>query len=119
MITQYEAGKLLCDALPALNDTALPSRTSLRIYVYMNRFADLTGEMVKQHNDIAAGKCFALAEHIFSQGDRFVRLLVENIFVFGFSAFLSADTARCKEVVSMIPDVLYRIYTKQIMQSGC
>ena len=119
MITQYEAAKLVCNELPAVNNAVLPSRTSLRIYVYMNRFADITGELVQQRNDVAARKCFALAEQMFRQGDHFVRLLVENIFVFGFSSFLTVETTRCKEIVSMIPDVLYRVYTKQTMQSGC
>lgn len=119
MITQYEANSLLKEEIPQLAGKIYPSRISLEIYASMNYFSDYTKHAIEQHDFNVAKKCFALAEKLYRQGDRIVRLLVENIFVHRFSDFLTNDKVERVVVKSMIPPALYSLYNRQMMQKGC
>lgn len=119
MITQYEVGSLLRREIPQLTGKVCPSKLSLEVYAFMNYFSDYTRQVVEENNFSMARKCFALAERLFRHGDRMVRMLVENIFVFSFSSFLPGNNAERKVIMSMIPADLYSLYIKQVMQSGC
>jgi len=119
MISQYEVGGILRAELPQLATKACPARMSLEVYAFINYFTDYTREVVERHDFSAATKCFQVAENLFRQGDRMVRMLVENVFVYGFSALLPKDHKERSRVRSLIPDILYDVYIKQVMQPGC
>lgn len=76
MITQYEVSHLLKDEIPQLEEKTYPAKLSLEIYAAMNYFTDYTRHAVKEHDLICARKCFALAEKLYRQGDKLVRLLI-------------------------------------------
>lgn len=118
MITQYEVSSLLRQEIPQLDTNAYPSKSSLEVYVSMNFFSDYTKHAVVEHDFNAAKKCFALAERLYLQGDRIVRTLIENIFIYNFSFFLPNDKGERRLIRSMIPFTLYSVYTRQVMQPG-
>lgn len=118
MISQFEVSALLRTEIPQLADKICPSKVSLEVYAFMNYFSDYTKHNIEAHNFNAARKCFALADKLFRHGDAIVRMLIENVFVFGFSAFLPTPGLERSMVLSMIPDKLYRLYLKQVMQSA-
>lgn len=119
MITQYEASNLLKTKIPQLSSKVYPSRVSLDVYACMNYFSDYTKQAVEDHNFNAAKKCFVLAEWLFRHGDRVVKMLIENIFVYGFTSLMPADKEERTIIRSMIPGKLYSLYVRQISQTGC
>jgi hypothetical protein len=119
MITQYEANSLLKEEFPQLAGKIYPSKISLEVYASMNYFSDYTRHAVEEHNFNLAKKCFVLAEKLYREGDRIVRLLIENIFVYSFSNYLPGTKIERAIVRSMIPAALYSLYTRQVMQPGC
>jgi hypothetical protein len=119
MITQYEVTSLLKDTIPQLAGKTYPAKVSLQIYSSINYLSDYTKHVVEEHNFNLARKCFALAEKLYREGDRLVRLLIENSFIYSFSSFMPKDRAEKLMVRSLIPENLYGIYMKQVMQTGC
>ena len=119
MITQYEANSLLRQEVPELNRKVYPSRESLQVYTSMNYFSNYTKHLVHEHNFNAAKRCFNLAERLFRNGDSVVRMLIENVFVYGFSSMLPTDKTDRLIVRSIMPHDLYSLYMKQVNQSGC
>jgi hypothetical protein len=115
MITQYEVTPLLKREIPQLTMKTYPSGTSLEVYVSMNYFSDYTRHAIEQHDFSGVKKCFSLAERLYYQGDRKVRMLIENIFVYAFSSFLSEDKPERKIIKSLVPFNLYSIYCRQLM----
>jgi len=119
MITQYEVSSMLREEIPQLAGKVYPSNISLEVYASMNYFSDFTKHAVQKHDFNLAKKCFALAERLYRQGDRIVRSLIENIFVYGFSDFFPDDKTERLVIRSIIPPKLYSLYINQVMQSGC
>lgn len=119
MITQYDVTPLLKKEIPQLVEKVYPARISLQVYVSMNYFSEYTKHAVEEHDFNLAKKCFALANKLYSEGDRMVRLLVENIFVYSFSAFPFANKEEGVAVKSIIPPLLYALYIRQALKSGC
>jgi len=118
MITQYEVSSLLREQIPQFTSRVSPSGISLEVYGSMNYFSDYTKHAVEEHDFRLAKKCFVLAEKLYREGDRIVRLLVENIFVYGFSSFLFNNKIESKVVKAMIPPALYFLYIRQVLKSG-
>ncbi|MET0463475.1 MAG: hypothetical protein ABW007_09980 [Chitinophagaceae bacterium] len=119
MITQYEVSSLLKSTIPPLSAKTYPSKISLEVYACMNYFSDYTKQAVEEHNFNLAKKCFNLAEALFRDGDKVVKMLIENVFVYGFSSMLPDTKEERAFIRSMIPGRLYALYTKQVSQPGC
>ena len=119
MITQYELPSLIREELPTITPNPYPPHVAMDIYVCINNFTDYTKLMIVEHNYILARKCFHLAARLYKYGDRTVRSLIENIFVFSFSGIFSSRKNENAKLQSMIPPKLYSIYLKQVMTSGC
>ena len=119
MITQYEVPSLLRQEIPQLVEKTYPSKVSLEIYTSIHSFIDFTRHAVEDHNLTLAKKCFALAGNLYRNGDRMVRLIIENSFIYSFSSLMPQDRIEKLIVKSMIPDSLYAVYLKQVMSSGC
>ena len=118
MITKYEVASFLHNELPQLGAKTYFSKPSLEIYIAITQFSDCTKHAVQEHNLGLAKKCFVLAEKLYRYGDNLVRLLIENSFVYSFSSFMLQTQSERMALRSIIPDKLYAIYIKQIMQSG-
>jgi len=119
MITQYEVSSILTQEIPQLSRREYSPQPDLNVYLFMNYFLGYTRQTVGRHQYFAAKKCFSLAERFYRQGDPVVRSLIENIFVFGLTSVLALAGTEKTLVRSLIPDTLYRLYLKQIYQSGC
>ena len=119
MITEYELPSLIREELPTLTGNLYPAHVTMDIYVSINDFTDYTKLMVKEQNLLLAGKCFQLAARLYKYGDRTVRSLIENIFVYSFSGIFSRVENENARLQSIVPPYLYSIYLKQIMTSGC
>lgn len=118
MITQYEITNLLKEEIPQLGEKFYLSKITLEVYVSINYFSDYTKQVLEKHDFNLAKKCFFLAEKLYKEGDKVVRFLIENIFVYNFSGFLFNNKVESTVVKSMIPPVLYSLYISQVAQSG-
>jgi hypothetical protein len=122
MITQYEFPLLLKEAIPQM---PVPVKIQASrfittdIYCSMNSFSVFTKHAVDKHNFGLAKKCFAFAERLYRQGDSMVRLLIENIFVYSFSSFVTGNGIEKIMLKKMIPAALYAVYIKQVTSGGC
>lgn len=119
MITRYEAPVLLKSSIPGLEQTCIPTRASLDIYVAINSFTDFTRHAVEDHNMPLAKRCFFMAGKLYREGDSLVRMLIENCFVFSFSAFMPNNRQEKLILKSIIPSSLYNLYVKQVSAGGC
>lgn len=118
MITQYEIPGLLMDEIPDLFTKINTGRVSMEIYTSIYYFTEYTRHVLEEHNFIQAKKCFIIAEKLYRYGDRMVKRLIENNFIFSFTSFMPTDTAEKLLVKSLIPDILYTLYIKQIMSNA-
>ncbi len=119
MITQYEVPSLLKEELPKISGDNYPSRITMDLYKSMQCFSDYTRSAVLDHNLHLAKKCFSLAGKLYRQGDKMVKNVIENTFVFSFTSFMPSDRVEKLILQSMIPATLYAVYMKQVMGSGC
>ncbi|MGN6492185.1 MAG: DUF7674 family protein [Agriterribacter sp.] len=119
MITQYEVPAMVREEIPPLSAVPHLCRQSMEVFASMHDLTDCARHSVEEHNFTLARKCFMLAEKLYRHGDRVVRMLVENIFVYGFSTILPNDKKEVELVRAAIPPTLYNLYLKQIMSSGC
>lgn len=119
MITQYEVPGLLREEIPCMPVHPFPGRASLEVYASINSFTDYTKHAVKEHDLGIAGKCFALAEKLYRNGDALVKLLIENSFVYSISSYMPFDMAEKNKLKAVIPATLYDVYIRQVMHSGC
>ncbi|WP_315820023.1 DUF7674 family protein [Paraflavitalea speifideaquila] len=119
MITQYEVPSLLKEELPTITSDNFPARLNMDVYKSMQCFSDYTKTAVLDHNFHLAKKCFSLAGKLYRQGDHMVKNVIENTFVFSFTSFMPNDRVEKLILQSMIPAVLYAVYIKQVMGSGC
>ena len=118
MITQYEVPGYLREQIPSLSSNPLPGRASLEIYAYMNSFSDYTRHAVQEHDLSMAGKCFALAEKLYKEGDNLVKLLIENSFLYSITSYMPMELSEKNKVKAIIPVKLYDVYIKQVTHNG-
>jgi hypothetical protein len=119
MITHFEVPALIRSEIPSLSTVTHCGRATLEVYSSLHDLTDCARHSVEDHNLNLAKKCFILAEKLYRNGDRTVRMLIENIFIFSFSSFMPRDKVEQLVVRSTIPHVLYDIYLKQVMSTGC
>jgi len=113
MITQYEVPYFLRKVFPELELDMYTSKPSLAMYIAMNYFSDYTKHALEDHNFNQAKKCFTLAENLYLNGDRMVRLLIENSFIYTITSVMSHSRNDMFMVKSIMPDTLYKVYRKQ------
>jgi hypothetical protein len=118
MISQYDVSRLLRKEIPSFANNFYPATASTGVYAIMNYFSDYTRQMVKANEMSIARKCFQLADKLFRQGDRIVRALTENVFVYSFSSMLCEDDEKRKSIRELIPASLYSVYINQVTKSG-
>lgn len=119
MITQYEVPSLLKEEMPAISGDSYPARFNMDIYKSVQYFSDYTRKAVLDHNHQLAKKCFTLAGRLYRNGDKIVKNVMENTFVFSFTSFMPNDKIEKLILLSIIPSSLYAAYLRQVMGSGC
>ena len=67
----------------------------------------------------AIKKCFGTCERLYQNGNAFVRMLVENLYIYSLSLHLPADKKRRHEIEELLPPQLSLIYRSQLYQHGC
>lgn len=106
MITQYEISPMLRAEIPAMAYKVYPVRTPMEAYASINDFSDFTIKAIEHHDLVEIKKCFSIAKRLYHQGDKIVRMLMENIFVHAFSSYLDRDNNGAKWVTPLVPSVL-------------
>lgn len=119
MITQYEIPGLIRTEIPSLAEVPHMCRQSMEIFASMHDLTDCARQSVQSHNYSLAKKCFSLAEKLYRHGDRVVKMMVENIFVYAFTTMIPDNRAEVEQVRATIPPTLYQLYIKQVMTPGC
>lgn len=117
MITHFEVHALLQEKIPGLAAKAYPLDVSLEIYASINRFTKYTRDALEKHEFAKAKKCFAVAETLYIKGDVIVRFLIENTFINHFSSHTSGSRSENVIMKSIIPQTLYSVYCKQLVQN--
>jgi hypothetical protein len=105
------------EVLPSISKD-LKKSTPGDIYSSVHVFLDYTFKNIIEHNLSAVKKCFALADKLYSKGDRAVKCALENVFVFSFSNIPVKNNNDKKVILGMIPGTLYSLYMKQVMHPG-
>jgi hypothetical protein len=108
MINQYEVAACLQDELPEVSVAGLDIVANINsLTEYVRRKASLVdlGEV---------RKCMLFAERLYSKGNRYVRDVIENVFVYSFSTLLMGERRRKMQLQALIPLSLYSIYIRQI-----
>jgi hypothetical protein len=119
MITQYEVPSLLNEELPSLENRTCPVHLSMSVYKTIHDFTEYTKSAVQKHHLPLAKKCFKLAEKLYSDGDKIVRMCIENIFIYSFSTLMPEDRIERIILQSNIPDTLNTVYIKQVSACNC
>lgn len=119
MITQYEVPVLLKDELPNLETKTAPVHLSVNVYRSIHDFAEYTRNAVKEHHILIVKKCFNLAEKLYKQGDKIVRMCIENIYIYFFTTFMPDDRVERFILQALIPDSLNTVYLKQVSACSC
>lgn len=110
MITAYNFPNILHEQIPEIKDTDSKLRPLLRVFAAINGFADFTGNAIKDHHYLLAGRCFLAAERFYNGGDRIVRSLIKHSFIPSLKIFMPTEDAERAFVQTLIPDSLFRLY---------
>lgn len=119
MITQYEVPIILDDELPLMKIRTYTTHLMVNIYRCIHDFAEYTRTAILEHHFTTVRKCFNLAEKLYSEGDKIVKMCIENIFVYFFTTFIPHDKVERLILQSYIPDSLNAVYLKQVSASSC
>jgi len=115
MINQYEADRLLKETITELSDKNYPSNPSLVIYATITYFSDYTKNALTIRNVDQITKSFELAENLYLHGDKIVRALIEDSFIFSVSAIMSHGMTDLLFLKATAPDTLYQLYKKHLL----
>ncbi len=113
MITSYELPGMLEQHIPEVTAVNKQLKPLLQVFAAVNNLSDLTGNAVREHHYLLAGRCFRLAERFYAHGDRIIRNLIQYSFVPAFSSFMPADEPERMFIKSLIPISLYHLYEER------
>jgi hypothetical protein len=108
MINQYEVAACLQDELPQV------PLLGLDVVANINSLTDYVRRKASLMDLGEVRKCMLFAERMYSRGNRYVRDVIENVFVYSFSTLLTRERKRKMQLQALIPLSLYSIYVRQI-----
>lgn len=111
MINQYEVAACLQDELPEV------SSPGLDIVANIQGLTDYARSKASLMDLKEVRRCMVFAEKMYSKGNRYVRDVIENVFVFSFSTLLLCDKRRKMQLQALIPLSLYSLYVQQVLRS--
>ena len=124
MISRYEAAQMIDSELKykicSLNSKrmGLNIDTSFDLYRSVNDLTEIAQKAATNHDFILLKQCFALAEKLYAHGERLVKDVLENTFIYSFSRLIPADKIEQCVFKAMIPKSFYSIYLKQMTASN-
>jgi len=95
----------------------LKADESKNVYDIIRHMLKYTKSQVIRHNLTAAKKCMTLAEKLYYKGNNAIKNAIENVFVCSFSHAFFHDEDKIKEIMDIVPDKLYKLYRKQLINS--
>jgi hypothetical protein len=85
------------------------------VYKQMQRFAELTKELIRKGNISRAKNCLNKAEEIYGKGTAEIKNAIINVYVFSVSTFLEIHHCR---IADFFPKSLQAAYYEQVNTSG-
>ena len=116
MLSQNDLPEYIEQAMPELSKFGKANK-SKNVYDIVRQMLKYTRSQVIQHNLNAAQKCMSLAEQLYNKGNNVIKNAIENVFVFSFSHAFFHDEEKKKSIMTIIPDTLYKLYKKQLVNS--
>jgi hypothetical protein len=116
MLCQEDISEYIENAMPELSGIVTTGK-SKNVYDIVRGMLKYTKSQVIRHNLVAAKKCMVLAEQLYYKGNNVVKNAIENVFVFSFSHAFFHDDDKTKEIMNILPDSLYNLYKKQLVNS--
>lgn len=93
----------------------MKNRINQNMYSQMQRFADITKQLIMIGN-IGRAKLFMnIAENIFKTGNSEVKNAITNVYIYSVSTFM--ELHKCN-IRNLFPDFLKSEYQKQVRASG-
>ena len=116
MIDQTELPGYIKKTLPELSGIC-EKENCRNAYDIVREMLKYTTSQVLEHNMKAAKSCLLLAANLYSKGNAVVKNAIENVYVYSFSHAFFHDDKRRKEILAIVPDSLYSLYKKQVINS--
>jgi len=124
MISRYEASQMIDSELrykvSCLNSnrTGLNVDVSFDLYRSVHDLTEIAKKAATDHDFILLKQCFAIAEKLYNNGERLVKDVLENSFIYSFSRIVPADKMEECFFKAMVPKYFYSIYLNQMMASN-
>lgn len=93
----------------------MKNKSKQTLYTQMQRFADVTKNLIKTGNIHRAKLCLQKAEEIFNKGTSEIKNAIVNVYVFSVSTFMEIHHCNIR---NLFPESLQSEYKKQINTSG-
>ena len=115
---QFEVPAYLAAELPEIKEDLIAWLPDLNLIKSIQCLTEYTRNMLVQNDLPVARKCFLLAEDIYAKGDPIVMDIVENVFVYSFSAMLNLCKRDVEQPVSgLVPLSLYTAYIRRSLKA--
>ena len=85
------------------------------VYSKMQRFADITKNLIMIGNIQRAKHCLKVADEIYKNGSAEIKNAIINVYVFSVSSFMEIHHCNIR---SLFPETLKSEYYKQVNASG-
>lgn len=97
-----------------LNVFKMTEQSCKNVYSRMQRFADITKNLIMLGNIRRAKRCLHIAEQIWMKGSNTEKNAIANVFVFSVSSFMEMHHCNIKK---LFPAALQTEYFKQVNTS--
>ena len=124
MISRYEASQMIDTELKHKisflnsNRAGLNLDLSFDFHRSVNDLTEIAQKAAANHDFILLKQCITLAEKLYNNGERLVKDVLENTFIYSFSRIIPAGKMEQCVFKAMIPKSFYSIYLKQMMVSN-
>jgi hypothetical protein len=121
MISRYEASQIIDSELKQKISRLNSNRISLNVdlsfdlYRSVHDLTEITQKAAGDYDFILLRQCFALAERLYNQGERLVKDVLENTFIYSVSRIIPAGKMEQCVSKAIISKSFYSIYLTQMM----
>jgi hypothetical protein len=116
MINQYEVVACLRDELPEVS-VEIPELAALDIHSTIQSLTNYARQKASVSDFSEVKRCMLFAEKMYSKGNKYVKDVIENVFVYSFSILLSCERRQKTKLLALMPLSLYSVYVQQILRS--
>ena len=114
MINQYEVAACLQDELPEVSSETV---AGWNILTNIQCLADYVRRKGRLMDLKEVRKCMLFAEKMYGKGNRYVKDVIENVFVYSFSTLLLYERRRRMQLQADLAVSLYSVYVQQVVRS--